>query len=101
MVDKSNKKKKGKKKKRKRDKLVERFRPRSTDLNQKEISCKMMKGKLIEWVKSGILPSTISDLIIPIGSIHLRLYGLSKNHKDGIPLRLILYMIGSSLHKVI
>ena len=64
------------------------------------IKTKFQKN-LVKCVKSGLLPFTISDLIRPRGSIRPCLYGLPKTHKDGVPLRPILSMIGSSLHKVV
>ena len=51
--------------------------------------------KLVKWVKSDLLPSTISDLNRPVGSICPHLYGLPKTHKDGIPLKPILSMIAT------
>ena len=59
------------------------------------IKTKFQKN-LNNWVKSGLLPSTISDLIWPFGSIRPYLYELSKTHKDGVPLRPIFSMISSS-----
>ncbi len=38
------------------------------------------QNKLVKLVKSGLLPSTISDLIRPVGSIRHRLYEMPKNH---------------------
>ena len=42
-----------------------------------------------------ILPSTICDLIRPVGSIHPHLYALPKTHKNGVPLRPILSIIAT------
>ena len=53
-----------------------------------------------KWVKSNLLSPEISDSIRPVGSIHSRLYGLSKIHKDGVPLRPILSMVDSGRQKV-
>ena len=51
-------------------------------------------------VKSGLLSPEISDSIRPFGSIRPRLYGLLKIHKDGVPFRPILSMVGSAQQKV-
>ena len=56
--------------------------------------------KLVELVKKGFLSSTIPNQIRPTRSIRPRLYGLPKTHKDGVPLRTILSMVGSSQHRV-
>ena len=55
---------------------------------------------LVKWIMSGLLPSTISDLIKPVGSIHPSFYGLSKTPQDGVSLRSIPFIIDSSQHKV-
>ena len=55
--------------------------------------------RLVELVKRSLLSSAISDQIRPIGSIWPRLYGLSKTHKDEVPLRPILSMVGSPQQK--
>ena len=52
--------------------------------------------QLRKWVKNGLLSPKISDSIQHVGSIRPRLHGLSKIHKDGVPLRPILSMIGSA-----
>ena len=56
--------------------------------------------QLRKWEKSGLLSPEISDSIRPVGSIRPRLYGLPKIHKDGVPLRPILPMVGYALQKV-
>ena len=56
--------------------------------------------RFAELVKGDFLSSAISDQIRPTGSIRPRLYGLPKSHKDGVPLRPILSMVGSSEQKV-
>ena len=56
--------------------------------------------RLVELVKRGFLSSTIADQIRPTGSIRPRLYGLPKTHKEGVPLRPILSMVGSSQHRI-
>ena len=61
------------------------------------IETKFQKN-LVKWVKSGLLPSTISELITPFGSICSCHCGLPKTHKDAVPLNPILSMIGSSQH---
>ena len=48
----------------------------------------------------GLISPEISDSIRPFGSILPRLYGLPKIHKDGVPLRPILSMVGSAQQKV-
>ena len=56
--------------------------------------------QLRKWVKSGLLSPEISDSIRPVGSIRPHLYGLPKIHKEGVPLRPILSMVGSAQQKV-
>ena len=57
------------------------------------INAKLQK-KLIKWVRSFLLPSTIFDLIRPVGSIRFHPYGWPKTHKDGVSSRPILSMKG-------
>ena len=56
--------------------------------------------RLVELVKRGFLSSAIADQISPTGSIRPRLSELLKTHKQGVPLRPILSMVGSSQHQV-
>ena len=53
-----------------------------------------------KWVKSGLLSPEVSYSIQSVGSIRPCLYGLPKNHKDSVPLRPILSMVGSAQQKV-
>lgn len=55
---------------------------------------------LLKLVKTGVLPQETANEIRPSGSIRPRLYGLPKIHKDGVPVRPILSMVGSAQHKV-
>ena len=63
------------------------------------IEAKFQK-QLNKWIKSGLLSPDISDPIRPFRSIRPRLYCLPKTHKDAVPLRLILSMVGSAQQKV-
>ena len=63
------------------------------------IEAKFQK-QLNKRVKSGLLSPEISDSIRPFGSICPCLYGLPKIHKDGVPLRPILSMVGLAQQKV-
>ncbi len=56
--------------------------------------------QLHKWVKNGLLSPEISNSIQPFGSIRHRLYGLPKIHKDGVPLRPMLSMVGSAQQNV-
>ena len=56
-----------------------RFGPVDTQDHTTSIETKFQKNP-VKWDKSGLLPSTISDLIKPISSICPHLYGLPEIH---------------------
>ena len=48
--------------------------------------------------KAGEIPKNVYDDIRPTGSARPMMYGVAKVHKEGVPLRPILAMIGSPQH---
>ena len=59
-----------------------------------------LQKRLLDLVNQTILTRDIYDRIRPTGSQRPRMYGLPKTHKEDIPLRPILSMIGSSQHEL-
>ena len=59
-----------------------------------------LQKRLLDFVNQKILTRDIYDRIRPTGSQRPRMYGLPKTHKENIPLRPILSMIGSSQHEL-
>ena len=55
-----------------------------------------IQRRLLTLLKSEALTRSVYEAIRPTGSQRPRLYGLPKTHKDGVPLRPILSMIGSA-----
>ena len=58
-----------------------------------------VQRSLVELVKRVLPSSAIDDQIRSTGCIRPRLYSLTKTHKDGVPLRSILSMVGSPQKK--
>ena len=67
--------------------------------NTAKVESKIQR-QLLQLKKDGLLPPSVYKAIRPMGSRRLRLYELSKTHKDDSPLRPILSMIGSSQHSL-
>ena len=59
-----------------------------------------LQNRLIDIVNQKVLTCDIYDRIRPTGSQRPSMYGLPKTHKEDIPLRPILSMIGSSQHEL-
>ena len=57
-----------------------------------------MQTLLLKLHKAGEIPENIYDDIRPTGSARPMMYGVAKVHKEGVPLRPILAMIGSPQH---
>ena len=58
-----------------------------------------LQNRLLDLANQNILARDVYDRVRPIGSQRPRMYGLPKTHKQYIPLRPILSMIGSSQHE--
>ena len=59
-----------------------------------------LRKRLLDLVHQNILARDVYDMIRPTGSQRPRMYGLPKTHKENIPLRPILSMIGSSQYEL-
>ena len=59
-----------------------------------------LQRRLLQLVKSDDLPKTVYEVIRPTGSQRPRMYGLPKIHKQDVPCRPILSMIGSAQHEL-
>ena len=59
-----------------------------------------IQRQLLQLKKDGLLPPSVYKTIRPTGSQRPRLYGLPKTHKEDLPLRPILSMIGSAQHSL-
>ena len=59
-----------------------------------------IQRRLLTLLKSEALARSVYEAIRPSGSQRPRLYGLPKTHKNGVPLRPILSMIGSAQHEL-
>ena len=59
-----------------------------------------LQKRLLDLANQNILARDICDRVRPTGSQRPRMYGLPKTHKEDIPLRPILSMIGSSQHEL-
>ena len=59
-----------------------------------------LQKRLLDLVHQNILARDVYDRVQPTGSQQPRMYGLPKKHKENIPLRPILSMIGSSQHEL-
>ena len=59
-----------------------------------------LQKHFLELVNQKFLTRNVYDRIRPTGSQRPRMYGLPKTHKENIPLRPILSMIGSSQHEL-
>ena len=59
-----------------------------------------LQKRLLDLVHQNILARDAYDRVRPTGSQRPRMYGLPKTHKENIPLRPILSMIGSSQHEL-
>ena len=59
-----------------------------------------LQKRLLDLVNQKILTRDIYDRIRPTGSQRPRMYGLPKMHREDMPLRPILSMIGSSQHEL-
>ena len=55
-----------------------------------------LQRRLLKLHKDDLLPPGVYEAIRPTGSLRPRMYGLPKTHKEDIPLRPILSMVGSS-----
>ena len=68
-------------------------------VNTAKTEQKLQKG-LLDLVNQKILTRDIYDRIRPTGSQRPRMYGLPKTHREDMPLRPILSMIGYSQHEL-
>ena len=59
-----------------------------------------LQKRLLDLANQNILTRDVYDRVRPTGSQRLRMYGLPKTHKEDMPLRPILSMIGSSQHEL-
>ena len=59
-----------------------------------------LQKRLLDLVHQNILARDVYDRVRPTDSQLPRMYGLPKTHKENIPLRPILSMIGSSQHEL-
>ena len=59
-----------------------------------------LQKRLLDLANQNILARDVYDRVRPTGSQRPRMYGLPKTHKEDIPLRPILSMIGSSQHEL-
>ena len=59
-----------------------------------------LQKRLLELVNKKVLARGVYDRIRPTGSQRPRMYGLPKAHKENVPLRPTLSMIGSSQHEI-
>ena len=59
-----------------------------------------LQKRLLDLANQKILARGVYDRVRPTGSQRLRMYGLPKTHKENIPLRPVLSMIGSSQHEL-
>ena len=59
-----------------------------------------LQRRLLQLVKSDDLPKTVYEVIRPTSSQRPRMYGLPKIHKQDVPCRPILSMIGSAQHEL-
>ena len=76
-----------------------RLGPVSSNDNTAGIESRLQK-RLLDLVKADLRPKWVCEAIRPTGSQRPRMYGLPKTHKEGIPLRPILSMKGSSHHEL-
>ena len=63
--------------------------------NTAKVESKIQR-QLLQLKKDGLLPPSVYKAIRPTGSQVPRLYGLLKTHKEDLPIRPILFMIGSA-----
>ena len=59
-----------------------------------------LQKRLLDLANQKILARDVYDRVRPTGSRRLRIYGLPRTHKENIPLRPMLLMIGSSQHEL-
>ena len=76
-----------------------RLGPVSSNDNTASIESRLEK-RLVDLVKTDLMPKWIYDAIRATGSQKPQMYGLPKTHKEGTPLRPILSMTGSSHHEL-
>ena len=57
-----------------------------------------IQRRLLRLKKDNLISQNVYDAIRPTGSQRPRMYGLPKTHKKDVPLRPILFMIGSAQH---
>ncbi|VDQ11600.1 unnamed protein product [Trichobilharzia regenti] len=68
----------------------------SKDFNER--AEKLMTDSLKKLNQKGVLSSAMYESMKPKGTNTLRLYGLPKVHKPGLPLRFVLNMYNSAFH---
>ena len=68
--------------------------------NTNKLKIKLQK-RFLEFFKKKFISCKVYELIHPIGSQRLRIYGLPKIHSSGIPLRPILSMCHSVQHSLV
>lgn len=73
--------------------------PASTHDNTSKNELKL-RTFLLNLGKKGSLPPNVYNRVRPTGSQRPRMYGLPKIHKQGVPLRPILSMVGSAQHEL-
>ena len=77
--------------------IFKRLGPVSSNDNTASIELRLQK-RLLDLVKTDLMPKWIYDAIRPTGSQRPQMYGLPKTHKERTPLCRILFMTGSSHH---
>ena len=72
-----------------------------TDVNDRTVQIeRALQAFLLRARKAGHITAEVYDRVRPVGSIRPRMYGLPKLHKDGVPLRPILSMVGAPQHEL-
>ena len=71
------------------------------DVNDRTVQIeRALQAFLLQAKKRGHLTGEVYERIRPVGSVRPRMYGLPKLHKNGVPLRPILSMVGAPQHEL-